>query len=1157
MLEVKERINNSIKKFNEGSIINNSMELFSNLNYKTDLKINYSCNSTEAFIKEFKDEENKIKEENLLSEEWVKFSILFQLDKTSLTDQVSLELDNDNFLEKYESYIFSVLELKGDNYSKTKLSKITREINKQFMMPVMILFKYSDKITFSIIDRRINKNDEQKDVLKKVTLIKDVNILNPHRAHIDILSKLNFDLIIEKNNVRSFPDFHKAFKEALSISELNNDFYKELSNWYFWARKNVVFPDGKENIPAKDNSVSVIRLITRMIFVWFMKEKNLIPQEIFDKKYISTLFDEKMYDESTYYKVILQNLFFATLNQEMNKRGFRNENRHQGKNEDYNNTGVYRYKIYLKDPNDLLELFKDIPFLNGGLFECLDKEDKENIKIINRYDGFSDRPNNILCVPEELFFSNYKKVDLSEEYDDKNKKNEKVEGLINLFNKYVFTVDENTPLEEEIALDPELLGRVFENLLASYNPETKSSARKSTGSFYTPREVVQYMVDESLIYYLSNHLEKNKETKENIKKLVEYNELGNPFNDEETDKLIEAIYNIKILDPACGSGAFPMGALNKLVYILHELDPYNIKWKNKNLEKVELIDDSVIREEQRKNIIENFRNNELDYGRKLYLIEKCIYGVDIQPIAIQISKLRFFISLLVDQVVNKSDDNLGVKSLPNLETKFVVANTLVNIESEKRNFSFADHLIQQKKKELFKIRHEYFSVKKRKEKKRLIHKDEKIRNEIVDLLVEYNWGKEYADEFSKWDPYDINNSANFLNTEWMFGLKQGFDIVIGNPPYIDSEEMKKNLNELREYCKEKYKFAKGNWDIYIIFFEVALNMLNQNGILAFITPDKWISKSYGITMRENIIRNITSIMKGGRDVFETVNVDAIITLISKIESDIINVFEYDTEIKYKRTIDKRIIDSPFNLDIVFSENIDIIKKLSENTKLVDYGFICENACATSDAYKLKSLILNKNNFDDDKYLKIINTGTISKFNSLWGIRDMTYLKDKYKYPVVEKKEFKKKFNEYYVNKSTSRKIIIKGLTLLDACIDIDGITIPGKSTLIIRSEKLDELKILLGIVNSNVSIFYIKEKYSSSSYNGGINFNKIMINNLPYPNLNRAELIRMIELIDKIIKIKKKNTDDKTAIKLQKQINEILYEGYNLTKKDIEIIEKT
>ena len=382
---------------------------------------------------------------------------------------------------------------------------------------------------------------------------------------------------------------------------------------------------------------------------------------------------------------------------------------------------VFRYEKHFAEPESTLkQLFEPIPFLNGGLFECLDKqvEEKEKLKNI-RIDGFSDRADNPVHMPDRLFFDpEGQEWDFSEVYGTKKARKEKVRGLIDILGSYKFTIAENTPIEEEVALDPELLGKVFENLLANYNPETKTTARKQTGSFYTPREIVNYMVDESLIAYLGPHLRDagsgpgmttrigavgadhdppptgtgDNAAEPRLRHLLSYTEEAHQFSKKECDALIVAIDSCKILDPACGSGAFPMGVLHKLVHVLHKLDPKNTQWKERQIEKAAQLDDADIRERTEADIEDAFANNALDYGRKLYLIENGIYGVDIQPIAMQIAKLRFFISLVVDQQVDPKRENLGVRPLPNLETKFVAANTLMKLSKEEANLLSLIHI---------------------------------------------------------------------------------------------------------------------------------------------------------------------------------------------------------------------------------------------------------------------------------------------------------------------------------------------------------------------------------------------------------------------------------------------------------------------------------
>ena len=423
--------------------------------------------------------------------------------------------------------------------------------------------------------------------MEKTTLIKDIDRTNVHRAHLDILSKLEFENLGNKQN---FSYFHNELKKVLNTKELNKKFYKEISNWYFWANETVKFPtdlvdkDGKQISQEKSNSENTIRFITRMIFVWFLKEKNLIQENIFDKDYIYENIIKEGADKtgSTYYKAILQNLFFGTLNTEMNKdiEGNRTFISHMGnKSEEYGIHTYYRYKRFLQNEDEslIINLFKDIPFLNGGLFECLDNTTNRKKDEV-RVDMFSDNPKNEdkLVFPDELLFGKEKDYDLNKVYFT-SKKNYKVRGLFEILNDYKFTVEENTPLEEDVALDPELLGEIFENLLASYNEETSTTARKQTGSFYTPREIVNYMVDSSVKEYLKTNLTFVTDDKLNL--LFSIDSPVNEFNSEETKDLVKALDKMKILDPACGSGAFPMGILNRLVKLLEVLDPENNTWK--------------------------------------------------------------------------------------------------------------------------------------------------------------------------------------------------------------------------------------------------------------------------------------------------------------------------------------------------------------------------------------------------------------------------------------------------------------------------------------------------------------------------------------------------------------------------------------------------
>ncbi len=244
------------------------------------------------------------------------------------------------------------------------------------------------------------------------------------------------------------------------------------------------FPADVEQDSDKRHATSLIRLLTRLIFCWFLKEKGLIPDTLFVEAELKTLLNDLSPDASSYYQAVLQNLFFATLNQRMGTDGegkpYRAFAHDEGffKNRDtYGVYTLYRYEEWFQHPDDALKLFADVPFLNGGLFECLDRTDEKTNKKLY-LDGFSRNKAKRPQVPNHLFLAEEQTVDLSAAYGENKRKNEKVRGLLHILHAYKFTIVENTPIDQEIALDPELLGKVFENLLASYNEETKTTARK-------------------------------------------------------------------------------------------------------------------------------------------------------------------------------------------------------------------------------------------------------------------------------------------------------------------------------------------------------------------------------------------------------------------------------------------------------------------------------------------------------------------------------------------------------------------------------------------------------------------------------------------------------------------------------------------------------
>ena len=909
----RENIEQALKSFQRGALVMNANNLLNALGYESEITIDLESNLAEEFISYF-DQFGKLNRERARVDEWESIDFLFQLteEEISGTDQTRIAFKNrqlDNTV--IESYVFFALKLRENNYTRTQLANITREINRLTPMPAMIIFQHGQTLSLAVIDRRLHKRDEAKDVLEKVTLIKDINSHDPHAAHIQILFDLSRNELFRVHGFSSFIELHRAWAKTLDIQELNKRFYRELSNWYFWAVDSVTFPENAgENVEIR-NATSVIRLITRLIFVWFIKEKKLVPDIFFNPRKIEEILISTDPQENTYYKAILQNLFFATLNQEMNTPEKPNNRKFRGKGrQHYNITSLYRYEECFRDSDEALRHFETIPFLNGGLFECLDKRDDESDKIL-RVDGFSDREDNQLSVPNFLFFSEEKDVDLNNVYDTKGKRY-KVRGLIDILRRYKFTITENTPIEEEVALDPELLGKVFENLLAAYNPETGGTARKQTGSFYTPREIVNYMVDESLIAYLKTAIfcrndlpvatletdDLSDATETKLRHLFAYNDEPHQFTDTETEQLIAAIDTLKILDPACGSGAFPMGILHKLVFILGKLDPRNDQWRQRQIAKVqnlidmaEEIDDSTVRrntirdlEQEKDNINEAFTRNELDYGRKLYLIENCIYGVDIQPVAVQIAKLRFFISLVVDQRIDDTQENRGVRPLPNLETKFVAGNTLIGVEKPTQ-LLMRNPEIDRKETELGGVRRKHFTARTPRTKEKYRELDKHIRSEISQLLKSDGFPSETTEKIANWDPYDQNAVADFFDAEWMFGITEGFDVVIGNPPYVRQEKIK----PLKPTLKKHYTCYTGAADLYVYFYERGLQLLNENGIHTFICSNSWLDVNYGAPLQKYLLDNTAGGVichSEAKREFESADINTIVSILQNGTPDV-------------------------------------------------------------------------------------------------------------------------------------------------------------------------------------------------------------------------------------------------------------------------------
>lgn len=640
--------------------------------------------------------------------------------------------------------------------------------------------------------------------------------------------------LIKKGELENFDDLKSRF----SIEVVNKEFYESISLLFtklVGGTRNVsgrrerfqglLYLNGLNKTSIEFQEFSV-RLIGRLLFAWFLKEKKSVN----DLPLISNevLSIDAIKESNNYYNEILETLFFEVLNTRINHR---------------------RMSVNI-------DKYNTIPYLNGGLFNPHD----------NDYYDFNSSDQNVY-IPNEWFIE-----------------------LFELFNKYNFTVDENTSFDVELSVDPEMLGRIFENLLAEINPETGETARKSTGSFYTPRHVVEYMADQSLNSYLRNNIDLS------VDKIDYITSEGFGFDDEitlndfEKREVIKALRKVKIIDPACGSGAFPIGVLQKIVHIVTIIDPKAELWNEDEFKQ--------LAPEYKKYLIDKYEASGFNYPRKLQIIRESIFGVDIQPIATEISRLRCFLTLIVDEVVNDHQENRGIQPLPNLEFKFVTANSLARLEGQKKEFTYVSMFNEEEEfiEKLQALRNEYF----------VANSDSRseIQREFIKTQREMQTEskKEYSSlatgKFKKlieWNPFSDEVSP-WLDTEWMFGVDE-FDIVIQNPPYVSNRG---NSTEVKKMLNENYSFQD---DLYNHFIHRGMEFLKSKGILMVISSDTYFTIKTKENLRELISNHkILSVVSLGYNVFKEAMVSTAILVLEKSK-------EKNTETIFIDAIDSEDIES--------------------------------------------------------------------------------------------------------------------------------------------------------------------------------------------------------------------------------------------------------
>ena len=874
-------------------------------------------------------------------------------------------------------------------------------------------------------------------------------------------------------------EVHGMIWQSFDLQPLNKKFYQEIAGFFAELVEHV---STKEIFDKKHARLFANRLIGRLIFCWFLRRKGIIADA---HKY----FETESIASSEYYRAKLEKLFFQVLNTPLEDRE--------------RQSGVKRDLFgKVETPKHLFSTDTETPYLNGGLFE-----------------------------PRPTDHFGETKINFPKDYFDR---------FFAALNQYNFTTDESTSTFQQVAIDPEMLGRIFENLLAEQTDEAGEQARKAKGAFYTPREIVDYMCRESMRAYLEGKLPDDNKRSHILELLLDkkehefdnrnYREDLTPYK----KYLIDALDDAKILDPACGSGAFPMGMLQLMLSIYERL-------------------------ETRFDV----------YKTKLAIIKNNLYGVDIEPMAIDIARLRAWLSILVDEELNPKAKNMGIEPLPNLDFKFVCANTLLPLQTGKSAVMLGDnstHLA----KEIQAIRDEYFKTESITKKKRLKADFLSLQQQQEGLFG----SSEKTKQLKTYLPFDSENSCQFFDAEFMFGVK-GFNIVIGNPPYVSIWKID---DLLKKYFEKNYLSANGHYDLYIIFYERGLNLLKDGGVLSYITSNKWMAQSYGQGIRNIFLgyKIISLIDFSAYRVFKSAMVDTQITLIQKIQQR----HDYDLNIYFHESGDVPRLDELkmtqintkfFKLNeernFKISLSVDKIKLLK---KIQSLSIVMDDILYISKGAELHSTVnqIKKEEYIRDQFspgLKMYIEGKYFDRYSINEIKYLSYEPEKHKAPVFpELFEAEKIIVKNIVGRSGIQAVLdTNGLYNNDALINaVPYYILRGLKYRQLKSVFTDEkisnsrkysLRYMLGVLNCRVSSWYFAELFAN-----GLHFYPRHLREVRVPIIDsplQKEISTQIELIvDQIIVMKQSNSKADTDI-LENQIDHMVYELYGFTPAEIEIIE--
>lgn len=889
----------------------------------------------------------------------------------------------------------------------------------------------------------------------------------------------------EKNGRFKLSDLREAF----SVDALSKEFFDEYHRHYDIII-NELKRQGFEGATIHDY---VKKMMGRIVFLHFLQKKGWLNGNL---AFLRDLFFFSPHQDD-FLEQVLEPLFFGIFNTE-------NANREQ----------MFRAKGW---DMGLLEDWKELPYLNGGLFER-DAVDEQNI-----------------TLPSSLF-----------------------EDLFTFMASYNFTVDENDPDDAEVGVDPEMLGKIFESLLED---------NKAKGAFYTPKEIVRYMCKESLIAYLATQIDKSQsEQKEKsdssdgsdcdkyIRAFVETHEMQ-PELEPYRDILDTALREVKICDPAIGSGAFPMGLLNEL-------------WRCR-----EAIEETSSRVELKKEIIENN-----------------IYGVDIEKGAIDIARLRFWLSIVVD--AEKPEP------LPNFDYKFMQGNSLIESFGgfDLSNISKRLSGGQSKSKQLLlgfdsqynrnnlnRLLRKYFFVTDHKEKTFM----RKAINEEVKTLIYKSIGGTSA-TLAKLEKIDCSaNQDFFLWHTWFKDIfdKGGFDIVIGNPPYISAPTQIANetlaTQRKRIVSSKRYKSLYQKWDLYIPFIELGIMLNVPSGITTMIVPFPLTNQLYAKVLRKMLVENndlYELVDLNGTKIFENATVSNCIPFVRKAKSCgktwISNIGE-DLVIRrsFQQSHEDLIQDKKTYVWNVTQEKRET-NRHSKMHVLGDYCYISVGMVLNSDE-KEKNEVFKKAELISDTEDKIhcrrfLEGKDCGKYFAN-RVRFLEYNTDR-----VPDKCRRPTFRELY----TIPKLMFNRLGELQVFYDEHGdfttsdamfVCLLWKSLVQVNNksiaasikkfcsfprhemEKLSEnvdLRYLLGIMNSKYASILL-----TNLRGGDYHIYPEHIRNIPIPSPSKPQQQLIINLVDKILSAKKDDPQSDTST-LEHEIDQQVYALYNLTPEEIAIMEQ-